>query len=330
MTARFAAARKAAATLLGSLLLVSAGAGCLTFGSPSPAQIRDGETKRGFEMLREEKWSYAMGAFRKALEADPDHARARYGLGRVFTETGFAEGAETEFRRAVTVDPAYGDAYLGLAALYHRTGRYEEAETNMLRAEKNGAGGSPEALFLLGLFADRRGDLSGAERYLRASLDGAPSEVETRFALIDLLMRRERFDDALFELERERFPRGEEDGVRIRMADCRRRLGQDLEAERLYRQHAQGDPLAAPPLWGLALLSLRRGDGEGAREHLKALAAILPPEEGAVLQELAAALETPDPFFAFLGRCRDAREGASDGFRARLDDMVRELVREDE
>ncbi|MFH1277238.1 MAG: tetratricopeptide repeat protein [Candidatus Eisenbacteria bacterium] len=321
-------ARWAAGALLGGAILVLAGAGCFSFGAPKPAQIRDGETEQGFRLLREEKWSFAMGAFRKALEADPNHAPARYGLGRVFTETGYVEGAEAEYRRAAELDPGYGEAYLGLAALLYENGRYGEAEANVLRAQKNGAGGSPQALFLLGLFAERRGAPYEAETDFRASLEAAPSDAGTRLALVDLLMKLERFDDALFELDRERFPRGEEDEVRIRMADCRRRLGQDLEAERLYRQHAQVFPLSPEPLWGLAVLSLRRGDAEGARDHIASLAAILDPAEGAVLTGLAAALESPDPFFVFLGRCRDAREGASESFRARLDDMIRELVRD--
>lgn len=313
-----------------ALALLGLAAGCFSFGSPKPAAIRDAESTRGFELLEEEKWSYAMGAFREALEADSNHAPAHYGLGRVFSETGYADGAEKEFLRAIALDSAYGEAYLGLAALRYGLGRHAEAEADVVDAEKYGASDSPWALYLLGRFAERRGAYWDAEAKYRAALDGDPTDAEARFALVDLLMSRDRYDDALYELERERFPRGHEDEVRMRMAECRLHLGQDLEAERIFRQHAADHPYDTEPVWGLVVLALRRGDPVGTRERLTALATLVGPDEAKILQKLADSLASPDPFFVFLGVCREARSEATGAFRKHVEDMIRELVREDE
>jgi len=287
-------------------------------------------TERGFRHLQEGKWSYAMGAFRDVLDVAPDHAPAHYGLGRVFTETGYTDGAEQEFQAAVRLDTTYGEAYLGLAGLYYRLGRYEEAERNSLLAARHGAGETADALYLQGLFAERGGDYWEAEARMRGALRLAPGDVRYRLALVDLLRRRGRYDDALSELERERFPRGHDKEIRVRLADCRLHLGQVLEAERLYRLLLNDDYLAVEPRWGLVLLGLRRGDAEETSAQLEEIATLVPPEEEWIVRDLAEMLGTPDPFFGFLTRLRELRPEAPESLHPYMDDMIRELVGEKE
>ena len=127
--------RRARLALSLSLLAVAV-AGCFFLGHDETGRIRDRATGEGYRLLEEAKWFHAMGAFREALEIDPDHAPAHYGLGRVFTETGYLEGAEREFLRAVALDPRYGEAYVGLARLYYASGRMEEAEKSIANQER--------------------------------------------------------------------------------------------------------------------------------------------------------------------------------------------------
>ena len=311
------------AVLLSFLLLA---AGCSLLGESNPRFLVDEETESGFESLRDEKWSHAMGAFRKALEIDPDHAPARYGLGRVFTETGYLDGAEREFLRAAAIDTAYGLAHLGLARLYYRQDRLAESDSEVLLAESGNAGDLPHAHYLLGLFAERRGDHWKAEEHYRTALLALPGQVEIRLALVDLLRKREMYDDALLELERERFPRGSDEEVRIRLADCRLHLHHNLEAERLYRRQAMTQPTSPEPVWGLVILALRRNDPGEARKQLLALEPLSPEGDGEILARLAVALRSPDPFFDFLGVCRESREEASGALQVRIDRMVHELA----
>jgi len=308
------------------ILLVLSGAGCSLFnGSIPPEARRDAATARGFELLDEKKWSYAMGAFRDALELDENHAPAHYGLGRVFIETGYLDGAEREFERAKAIDESYGPAYLGLAHLYFRQDRFVEAEENVMAAESHGADDSAEALYMLGLFAERRDQHGEAEERFRRALEASPSESEIRLSLVDLLRSQKRYDDALTELERETFPQSEEKAVRLRLADCRLHLGQDLEAERLFRQLVHDDRLWEEPLWGLAILALRRGDPDEVSEQLEVLARIVPAEEEEAVLSLVDALDTEDPLFVFLGRCRDLLPSAGENLRTCLEAMIQEL-----
>lgn len=266
-----------------------------------------------------------MGAFREALDRDPDYAPARYGLGRVFTETGFTDGAEEEFLRAIAIDSTYGEAYLGLGNLYLRLDRPEESEERIRQAVRHGAGRSPETLYLLGLFAERRGDAEEAEIRYREALESDPSGARTRFALVDLLRSLGRYDDALAELERERFPQGRENEVRRRLGDCRLNLGQDLEAERIFRQLMNTDRSDPEPRWGLVRLALRRGDRTEAATRLAEIAEMLPEQEGNLVASLVDALDYPDPFFIFLCRCRKILPLAPRPLAVRIEEMIAEL-----
>jgi len=313
------------AVLFALFLICFAALSCSVLGRgdapPGPAE----ETARGFRYLEDENWYRAMGAFREALELDPDYPPARYGLGRVFTETGFTDGAEEEFLRAIAVDSAYGEAYLGLGNLYYRLGRAEESERRIRKAVRHGAGRSPETLYLLGLFAERRGDREEAESRYRDALETDPKDARTRFALIDLLRSLGRYEDALAELERERFPRGRENEVRLRLADCRLNLGQDLEAERIFRQLLNTDRSAMEPRWGLVRLALRRGDRFEAASRLGEIAETLPEQEGLLVSSLVDALDYPDPFFIFLCRCRKTLPLAPRPLAGRIEEMIAEL-----
>ncbi len=266
-----------------------------------------------------------MGAFRHALDLEPDHAPARYGLGRVFIETGYWSGAEANLLGAIELRPKYGEALLGLATLYFRMERYDDSERRVLEASRHGAGDSPRALHLLGLFAERRGAHAEAEARYLEGLRLAPGDADLRLALVDLLRAQGRYREALEEIERERFARGKEDDIRLRLADCRLHTGQELEAERLYRQLALSRDHAKAALEGLILLSLRRGDAEETTRHLLACAGLLDGGDATLVRDLAGALAATDPLFSFLARCREVREEASDGLRERIDRWIREL-----
>lgn len=314
-----------------TLCLAALFAGCSVFGGGGGRVDVHDATSRGFRLLEEGEFSYAMGAFNDALEQSPEHARARYGLGLVFIETGYVDGAEREFRRAVAIDSSFGDAYLGLGRLYYKLNRYEEAERNILRASRFGSGESPQAHFLLGLFAEKRGSEWEAETHYRKALEGEGDNVEFRLALVDLLRGRGRYDEALAELEREEFVRGNDTELRLRFADCRLHLGQDLEAERLYREIMQRSHDRLEPIWGLMVLALRRDDFEEAGKLLAEYAARLDDDrEAELFRSLSATLLTPDAAFAFTDLCREAKEDAGDELRERLDQLIRALEIEEE
>lgn len=296
--------------------------GCSALFGGSKGVDRDDIAASGFDLLEKGSYSHAMGVFNDLIDENPGYALAHYGLGRVFTATGYVDGAAEQFRRAVELDSTYGEAYLGLGRLYYDLGFHDKAEAEILKAKRHGAGETSQALYLLGLFAGERGSHWEAETHFRRSLEAESENADVRLALVDLLRNRSRYEDALTELERSEFPRGKKDEVRLRFADCRLHLGQDLEAERLYREIVSRDRHSPEPRWGLTLLALRRSDYEETTEQLEQYSLLLPPEEGEVFLDLVAALSSPDARFTFLDKCRELLETETPSITTRVEELI--------
>ncbi len=290
-------------------LLLALLPGCFSLFGGRKAPDCEEITAKGFELLEKGSFSHAMGSFNDALDIDPRYAPAHYGLGRVFIATGYLDGAQKEFQAAAALDSTYGEAYLGLGRLHYDMGEMEKAEEEILLAKKYGAGETAQGLYMLGLLSERRKAAWEAETYFRKSLDKEPGNTDVRLALVDLLRSRSRYEDALAELEREDFPRAARNSARLRFADCRLHLGQDLEAERLYREVVSHDRRSAEGRWGLALLALRRKDYEEAADQLGRYAVLLTGDDGRLFHDLAAKLASPDGPFTFADRLREMAVG---------------------
>ena len=70
----------------------------------------------------------SVGAFRKALEIDPDSADNHFGLAMAYYQMGIADKqAEEEFLNAIKIDPGHVDARLYLSLLYREWGEIQKA-----------------------------------------------------------------------------------------------------------------------------------------------------------------------------------------------------------
>jgi len=70
----------------------------------------------------------ALGAFIKAVEINPMHARASVNLGALLHEQGKYEDAHTAFENAIDADPYFILAYTNLSALLEEEGKLDEAK----------------------------------------------------------------------------------------------------------------------------------------------------------------------------------------------------------
>lgn len=108
----------------------------------------------------------AMDAYRRALEADPDHADARVNLGRLLQEAGALEDAVAQYRRALVASPAHATAAYNLGVALEELDRPDaarEAYEDALRADPALA----DAHYNLAGLHERRGDEAAALRHLR-------------------------------------------------------------------------------------------------------------------------------------------------------------------
>lgn len=108
----------------------------------------------------------ARDAYRRALELDPAHARARINVGRLLHDAGRLDAAEAHYRLAESIAPSAGAAF-NLGVLLEDLDRLDEAEAAYRRATTL----EPEhtgALLNQAKLLERRGRKTDALRALQA------------------------------------------------------------------------------------------------------------------------------------------------------------------
>lgn len=117
----------------------------------------------------------AEGAYRKAVEADPDDPGHRHGLAQaLLSEDKYSEALE-QFRKLTELEPATAENYLRMAQLYRRLGKYDQAESSLLRA-KQLAPGSLEVLYHEALLYEDQGRYDDAVKVLADAIAGIKSQ----------------------------------------------------------------------------------------------------------------------------------------------------------
>lgn len=106
---------------------LKAGLSTLVRPSPMPGQPSADEWFDQAWDLEVSSPSEAEAAYRRAIEADPQHVDAHVNLGRLLHERGELSTAEDHYRRAVAVDPSHALAWFNLGVLLEDQERLEEA-----------------------------------------------------------------------------------------------------------------------------------------------------------------------------------------------------------
>ena len=127
-TARSWSATRAAVPALAWLAL-----GCCSAGFAQQAAAPD-HFRRGERLLGQGLWEPAIEAFSKAVESDPESARARYGLGLALQERDDVRGARAQFRRAIALDSKLVEARTALGVLLGNSGELQAALAELRKA----------------------------------------------------------------------------------------------------------------------------------------------------------------------------------------------------
>jgi tetratricopeptide (TPR) repeat protein len=235
--------------------------------------------------------SAAETSYRQAIAADPDFLEPHVALGLLLARTGKLSDARTELATATTLTPAGPDnstvkarAYRALARIDQHT-RPSDASDELLAALKI----SPETsddILLTGELAEASGDLAAAEVSYRRVLAVDPQSTPATAALIHILIRQNKLDQAGMLLTEALQKNPDDPTLNAQLAalyDSQNKTGQALPiVEKLRAAHPQDPNLTRL----LARLYSRNGQFDKA-DPLYAALITASPQDPTLLDERA-------------------------------------------
>lgn len=146
--------------------------------------------------LQQRHHQEARAFFFQALEIDPDHADAHYGLATVAFHQGDVLAAVYHFRAAIRREPGRAGAYVNLGALYNHLGRDDDALTIL----RKGIQLDPlraEGFYNLGLVLRKLNRVDDAAAAYMEAVRIQPGLGEAHFNLANLYLDAESFPEAI-------------------------------------------------------------------------------------------------------------------------------------
>jgi tetratricopeptide (TPR) repeat protein len=138
-----------------------------------PLNVASVHVAIGVAHMKAGRSAEAERAFSRAVKENPDYPEAHHDYGRLLMQIGAAERARHHFQRASELRPGEPRDKLWLAKALIETGWIDRAEEIAL-ALHDGYPYEPEAMMVLENVRERRGDWSGALRWLDRVLERAP------------------------------------------------------------------------------------------------------------------------------------------------------------
>ncbi|GGG73530.1 tetratricopeptide repeat protein [Edaphobacter dinghuensis] len=153
----------------------------------------------GFTQESLDQTSNAADTYRRAAAADPKYFEPHLSLGLLLARTGQHDQARTELLAATTLTPSTDPAlkaraWRALARLDQAT-RPADASNELLEAMKTSPE-TPDDIILSGELAEASNDLAGAEAAYRRLLSADPQNATATAALVHLLEREKKTDQA--------------------------------------------------------------------------------------------------------------------------------------
>ena len=144
---------------------------------------------------RNEEYSSELGLWQTVLERRP-HGRAHFSLGLELRRLGRRDEAIGHYRLALSDTP---EAHYAIAFELEADGKYEQASEQYREflARKPDAANAPGAYVRLGRSLAATGRLDAARDAFSAALAMRPRDLDARAGLADVLLRQERYDQAI-------------------------------------------------------------------------------------------------------------------------------------
>jgi tetratricopeptide (TPR) repeat protein len=153
------------------------------------------------DLTRSNQPEAAIREWTKAVELNPEEARAQFNLALVLDRQGRFEEAIASYGKAVKLDPQNTGAHTNLAVALARIGKLEEALEEFRKCVEIDPT-SAKARHNLGLALIQTGRIQEGIEHCQASVDINPDYVEARNTLGMALAVSGRLDEAVIHLER--------------------------------------------------------------------------------------------------------------------------------
>ena len=254
-----------------------------TVAKPTSGPLPDPKAKIGslrplFEgnrLIAENRHSEAIAGLSQVVAENPGMADAWEQLGGALQALGRFDEAHDALRHAMEISGGSPHVALMMGHLLYEMGRLDEAAQHArLGQEANPVG----AMNLLAQVAMAKKDLDGAERAIRAALDGASgSRIGSLVTLAQVLQAKGKLSDALAatdEAERLMLASGAKDpwpGLYLVRGDILARLERFPEAEAAFRREIDRYPKNPGAFGRLAFLYISQGRVEEAVATLRRL-----------------------------------------------------------
>jgi tetratricopeptide (TPR) repeat protein len=132
----------------------------------------------GDAYTQQKDYAKAEGAYRKAVDEDPDDPGHRHGLAQaLLSQDKYAEALE-QYTKLSQLEPATAENYLRMAQLDRRLGKLDEAETSLLKA-KQLSPGSVEVLYNEALLYEDQNRYDDAVKVLTDAIAGVKNQTGT-------------------------------------------------------------------------------------------------------------------------------------------------------
>ena len=231
----------------------------------------------------------AEAIYRQILASEPDHADCIQLLGVALLQAGQPDRALDFVVRAVELQPGNSVHHSNMARALRALGRRDEAIASYRQALQLKSD-SLDVHNQLGVLLGECGDLTGAEAHYRlvlrhpAGLDlgAVRAQVDARFHLANLLVRRKQFDDAISEFRQVLRHRPDFAEAHCNLGVLLFDLSAFEECERCYREALRLNPTFAEAHTNLGGLLIKLGRLDEAEVHLREACRLTSDSPGAL------------------------------------------------
>jgi type IV pilus assembly protein PilF len=161
------------------------------------------------------------------------------------------------------------DLYVNMAAAYLQRGQIDAAMARAKRAVREDRG-SARAHYMLAIVYQRLGEREQAEKAFHKAVQIDARNPDYRNAWGVVLCKQQRYQEADEQFRRalDKPLYATPEVALANAADCARRAGDPVAAERYWRQALEKNPAFAPALLGMAEQSFAKGEMQSARDYM--------------------------------------------------------------